>query len=176
MSEAKPENQQHQDVLTILGHDGKMLCENMVQATEDFNPKYMIREGGYGIVYKSVMPTRRVVAVKKFHSSQTGMLTDLKDFESEICVLTNIRHRNMMKLHGFRSHPKNFLLVYEFTGKGSLRMNLTSEEEAKKLDCIKRLNIVKRDGQSFILSASRLLSSDHSSRYLQQQCAFGSGI
>ncbi|KAF2288743.1 hypothetical protein GH714_012203 [Hevea brasiliensis] len=36
--------------------------------------------GGYGIVYKAVLPTGRVVAVKKLHQSQNGEMTDFKAF------------------------------------------------------------------------------------------------
>uniref|UniRef100_A0A6N2LLK4 non-specific serine/threonine protein kinase n=1 Tax=Salix viminalis TaxID=40686 RepID=A0A6N2LLK4_SALVM len=125
------------------GHDGKKLYENIIEATEEFNSNYCIGEGGYGTVYKAVIPTERVVAVKKLHRSQTDRLSDFKAFEKEVCVLANIRHCNIVKLYGFCSHAKHSFLVYEFVDRGSLRKVLTSEEQAIELDWMKMLNVVK---------------------------------
>jgi serine/threonine protein kinase len=141
---AEPGNiEQVRNLFTIWGHDGKLLYENIIAATEEFNSNYCIGEGGYGIVYKAVMPTERVVAVKKLHQSQTDKLSDFKAFETEVCVLANIRHRNIVKLYGFCSHAKHSFLVYEFIERGSLRKIITTEEQAIELDWMKRLNVVK---------------------------------
>ncbi|KAJ6952919.1 MDIS1-interacting receptor like kinase 2-like [Populus alba x Populus x berolinensis] len=141
---ADPGNiEQDRNLFTILGHDGKLLYENIIAATEEFNSNYCIGEGGYGIVYKAVMPTERVVAVKKLHQSQTDKLSDFKAFETEVCVLANIRHRNIVKLYGFCSHAKHSFLVYEFIERGSLRKIITSDEQAIEMDWMKRLNVVK---------------------------------
>uniref|UniRef100_A0A6N2LKH5 non-specific serine/threonine protein kinase n=1 Tax=Salix viminalis TaxID=40686 RepID=A0A6N2LKH5_SALVM len=142
-SEAKPGNEQDRNMFTILGHDGKKLYENIIEATEEFNSNYCIGEGGYGTVYKAVIPMERVVAVKKLHQSQTDKLSDFKAFEKEVCVLANIRHRNIVKLYGFCSHAKHSFLVYEFVERGSLRKVITGEEQAIELDWMKRLNVVK---------------------------------
>ncbi|KAF9661848.1 hypothetical protein SADUNF_Sadunf19G0111400 [Salix dunnii] len=140
---AEPENEQDRNIFSILGHDGKKLYENIVEATEEFNSNYCIGEGGYGTVYKAVMPAEQVVAVKKLHRSQTDNLPDFKAFEKEVCVLANIRHRNIVKMYGFCSHAKHSFLVYEFIERGSLRKIITSEEQAIEFDWIKRLNVVK---------------------------------
>ncbi|KAJ6858774.1 MDIS1-interacting receptor like kinase 2-like [Populus alba x Populus x berolinensis] len=143
---AEPENEQDRNIFTILGHDGKKLYENIVEATEEFNSNYCIGEGGYGTVYKAAMPTEQVVAVKKLHRSQTEKLSDFKAFEREVCVLANIRHRNIVKMYGFCSHAKHSFLVYEFIERGSLRKIITSEEQAIEFDWMKRLNVVKGVG------------------------------
>ena len=143
---AEPENEQDRNIFTILGHDGKKLYENIVEATEEFNSNYCIGEGGYGTVYKAVMPTEQVVAVKKLHRSQTEKLSDFKAFEKEVRVLANIRHRNIVKMHGFCSHAKHSFLVYEFVERGSLRKIISSEEQAIEFDWMRRLNVVKGMG------------------------------
>ncbi|KAF9661850.1 hypothetical protein SADUNF_Sadunf19G0111600 [Salix dunnii] len=140
---AEAENERDRNIFSILGHDGKKLYENIVEATEEFNSNYCIGEGGYGTVYKAVMPAEQVVAVKKLHRFQTDNLPDFKAFEKEVCVLANIRHRNIVKMYGFCSHAKHSFLVYEFIEKGSLRKIITSEEQAIEFDWIKRLNVVK---------------------------------
>ncbi|KAJ9182692.1 hypothetical protein P3X46_006657 [Hevea brasiliensis] len=137
------EGPSHENIYAIWGHDKDMQYENIVKATEEFNPKYCIGVGGYGIVYKAVLPTGRVVAVKKLHQPQNGEMTDFKAFKSEICALINIRHRNIVKFYGFCSHTKHSFLVYEFTERGSLRNILSNVEQAVVLSWFRRLNVVK---------------------------------
>uniref|UniRef100_A0A6N2LPX3 non-specific serine/threonine protein kinase n=1 Tax=Salix viminalis TaxID=40686 RepID=A0A6N2LPX3_SALVM len=112
-------------------------------ATEEFNSRYCIGTGGYGVVYKAVLPSEQVLAVKKFHQTPEIEVTILKAFRSEIDVLMGIRHRNIVKLYGFCSHAKHSFLVYEFVEKGSLRKVLNDEEQAVKMDWDKRLNLIK---------------------------------
>lgn len=124
---------QNVNLFTIWSYDGKMVYENIIEATENFNSTYIIGEGGYGVVYKAELPSGEVVAVKKFFSSQDGDLRNLKSFTSEIRVLTEIRHRNIVKLYGFCSHRLHSFLVYEFLEGGSLSKILSNNEEAMKL-------------------------------------------
>ncbi|XP_039036153.1 MDIS1-interacting receptor like kinase 2-like [Hibiscus syriacus] len=121
-----------------------MLHDNIVEATEDFSSCYCIGSGGYGNVYKAALPTGQVVVVKKFHNSEDNMLIhNMKAFESEIVALLEIRHRNIVRMYGFCLHPRHSFLVYEFIEKGSLKMVLSNNEQAKELDWKKRLNVVK---------------------------------
>ncbi|RVX04614.1 MDIS1-interacting receptor like kinase 2 [Vitis vinifera] len=71
-----------------------------------------------------------------------GDMADLKAFKSEIHALTQIRHRNIVKLYGFSLFAENSFLVYEFMEKGSLRSILRNDEEAEKLDWIELLVIL----------------------------------
>ncbi|XP_022765747.1 MDIS1-interacting receptor like kinase 2-like [Durio zibethinus] len=82
---------------------------------------------------------------------------NLKAFESEIHALSEIRHRNIVKLYGFCSHPNNSFLVYEFVERGSLRMVLSNKDEAMELDWEKRLNVVKG-----VANALSYMHHDHS--------------
>ncbi|KAF9661766.1 hypothetical protein SADUNF_Sadunf19G0102700 [Salix dunnii] len=130
-------------VFVVIGAFFILRQRNIIEATGEFNSNYCIGEGGYGTVYKVVILTEWVVAVKKLHRSPTDKLSDFKAFEKEVCVLANIRHRNIVKLYGFCPHGKHSFLVYEFVERGSLRKVLTSEEQAIGLDWMKRLNVVK---------------------------------
>ncbi|KDP39098.1 hypothetical protein JCGZ_00855 [Jatropha curcas] len=127
----------------IWSNDKDLQYENIVNATNMFDSEYCIGTGGYGIVYKAVLPTNRVVAVKKLHQSQNGEMIDFKAFTSEITVLMNIRHRNIVKLYGFCSHAQHSFLVYEFIERGSLRNVLTHDEQAVELGWFKRINVIK---------------------------------
>ncbi|XP_061953062.1 MDIS1-interacting receptor like kinase 2-like [Populus nigra] len=122
---------------------GDLRYEDIIEATEEFDSKYCIGTGGYGVVYKAVLPSEQVLAVKKFHQTPEVEMSSLKAFRSEIDVLMGIRHRNIVKLYGFCSHAKHSFLVYEFVERGSLRKVLNDEEQAVKMDWDKRMNLIK---------------------------------
>ncbi|KAJ6877022.1 MDIS1-interacting receptor like kinase 2-like [Populus alba x Populus x berolinensis] len=117
--------------------------EKEFPATNNFNFNNCIGKGGYGIVYRAMLPAGQVVAVKKLHPSREGELVDLKTFRNEIRMLIDIRQRNIVKLYGFCTLIEHSFLVYEFIERGSLKMNLSREEHAMELDWNRRLNVVK---------------------------------
>ncbi|XP_060671532.1 MDIS1-interacting receptor like kinase 2-like [Ziziphus jujuba] len=122
-------------------HNGKKVHEEIIEATENFSSKYCIGVGGYGSVYKALLPAGQVVAVKKFHDN--GGVTSNEAFKSETDALTRARHRNIIKLFGFCSHTKYLYLVYEFMEMGNLAKILSDNVKAMELEWTKRLNIVK---------------------------------
>ena len=95
---------------------------------------FCIGKGGHGTVYKANLPSGNIVAVKKLQSLGDGEIAQQKEFIIEIRVLTEIQHRNIVKLHGFCSHSQHSFLVYEYLEKGSLAAVLINDEEAKDLD------------------------------------------
>ena len=133
----------HGNLFAIWSYDGKLVYEDIREATENFDAKYCIGAGGTGSVYKAKLSTGQIVAVKKLHPLQYAELEDQKAFVSEIQVLTKIRHRNIVKLHGFCSHTQESFLVYEYLERGSLAKVLSNAEEAKELDWTKRIDVVK---------------------------------
>ena len=140
--EDKPIEAQNHNLFAIWSYDGKMVYENIIEATEEFDSKYCIGVGSYGSVYKVELQASQVVAVKKLHPLPDGEISNLKAFMSEIHALTEIRHRNIVKLYGFCSLPKHSLLVYDFLEGGSLVKLLNNEEGAKKFDWIRRANVI----------------------------------
>ncbi|KAF8405967.1 hypothetical protein HHK36_008047 [Tetracentron sinense] len=141
--EKEPNKTNCEKLFSIWSYDGKMVYEEIIEVTENFSNEHCIGVGGYGSVYIAKMSTGQVVAVKKLHSSQNGEMADLKTFISEIHALTEIRHRNIVKLYGFCSHVRHSFLVYEYLEMGSLAKILSKVEGAKQLDWMKRINIVK---------------------------------
>jgi hypothetical protein len=131
------------DLFSIWGHQGEINHEDIIEATEGFNPSHCIGTGGFAAVYKAALPTGLVVAVKKFHQSPDDEMIGLKAFTSEMHSLLGIRHRNIVKLYGFCSHRKHSFLVYEFLERGSLRTILDNEEQAMEMDWMKRINLVR---------------------------------
>ncbi|KAL5996759.1 hypothetical protein ACLOJK_007679 [Asimina triloba] len=136
------------DIFSIWNYDGKNVYEDIMQATEGFDDIYCIGMGGNGMVYEAELSTGQIVAVKRFHSTRSGELIDMKGFRNEIRALINIRHRNIAKLYGFCSHARYKFLVYEYMERGGLDVILSNEETAIELDWDKRVTIVKGVAQA----------------------------
>ncbi|KAH1199944.1 MDIS1-interacting receptor like kinase 2 [Glycine max] len=132
-----------EEVFSIWSHDGKIMFENIIEATDSFNDKYLIGVGGQGNVYKAELSSDQVYAVKKLHVETDGERHNFKAFENEIQALTEIRHRNIIKLYGFCSHSRFSFLVYKFLEGGSLDQVLSNDTKAVAFDWEKRVNTVK---------------------------------
>nr|KAJ0215003.1 hypothetical protein LSAT_V11C300126780 [Lactuca sativa] len=140
-SPQKPSDEESGDYFSITSFDGKVVYADILKATNDFNEAYRIGTGGYGTVYKAELQPNNVVAVKKLHPSSENV--DHNGFLNEVRALTNIRHRNIVKLYGYCSHVRHSFLIYEYLENGSLESILRSDVLAKELDWLKRVNIVK---------------------------------
>ncbi|KAL4273886.1 hypothetical protein GQ457_13G025220 [Hibiscus cannabinus] len=106
------------DICSIWNYDGKIAYEDIIAATDDFDFRHCIGIGGYGSVYKAQLPCGKVVALKKLHRLEAENPAFDKSFRNEIKFLTEIRHRNIVKLHGFCLHRRSMFLIYEYMGKG----------------------------------------------------------
>ncbi|KAL3513920.1 hypothetical protein ACH5RR_026637 [Cinchona calisaya] len=143
---ARIESRNHQsgDLFAVWSFDGKMVYEEIIKATEDFNSNHCIGVGGNGSVFKAKMPNGQLVAVKKLHTPETiGLSNLIEGFRSEIRALTEIRPRNIVKLYGFCSHALHAFLVYEFSEGGSLLDMLSKDEKAMEFKWITRISILK---------------------------------
>ena len=70
--EDKPKEAKNDNLFAIWSYDGKMVYENIIKATEEFDSKYCIGVGGYGSVYKADLPIGQVVAINKIHPLPDG--------------------------------------------------------------------------------------------------------
>ncbi|KAK9116771.1 hypothetical protein Sjap_015718 [Stephania japonica] len=131
------------NTFSIWDYNGQIAYEDIIQATEDFDIKYCIGVGGYGSVYKALLPGGEVFALKKFHGWEQENLAFERSFINEIQVLIEVRHRNIVKLYGFCCHTRCAFLVCEYLEKGSLFVALSEHVEAQELNWSKRFNIIK---------------------------------
>ncbi|XP_057423761.1 MDIS1-interacting receptor like kinase 2-like [Lotus japonicus] len=139
----EPAESQPQNLFAIWSFDGKMVYENIIEATEDFHSKHLIGNGVHGSVYRAELSSGLVVAVKKLHSLPDEDMSNLKAFASEIQALTKIRHRNIVKLYGFCSHSLHSFIVYEFLEKNSVEKILKDDEHATAFDWNRRTSVIK---------------------------------
>ncbi|KAF3321041.1 receptor-like protein kinase HERK 1 [Carex littledalei] len=106
-------------------------------ATDNFDEKNQIGVGGFGKVYKGVLSNGVKVAVKRASSrSQQGF----PEFQTEIEVLSQIRHRHLVSLIGYCDERSEMILVYEYMEKGPLR-NYLYGNESPSLSWKQRLEI-----------------------------------
>ncbi|KAM3730510.1 hypothetical protein ACB098_12G093000 [Castanea mollissima] len=136
-------NMHNEKVFSIATFDGRAMYEEIIEATHGFDAMFCIGKGGQGTVYKANLPSGNIVAVKKLQSLGDGEIAQQKEFFNEIRALTEIRHRNIVKFHGFCSHSQYSFLIYEYLEKGSLDTILRNDGEAKELDWNKRVSIIK---------------------------------
>lgn len=107
------------EILTIPGLPVRFDFEELVAATDNFSTQ--IGSGGFGVVYKGILPDKTPVAVKRL-TSLGGQ--GKKEFCAEIAIIGNIHHVNLVRLIGFCLEGSQRLLVYEYMNRGSLDKTL----------------------------------------------------
>ncbi|RVW53590.1 putative leucine-rich repeat receptor-like protein kinase [Vitis vinifera] len=124
---------------------GIFTFEDIVKATEDFSEKNCIGKGGFGRVYKAVLPQGQTVAVKRLNMSDSSNIptTNRLSFKNEIEILTEVKHRNIIKLFGFCSRKGSMYLVYKYIERGSLGKVLYGEAGEMELSWATRVKIVQ---------------------------------
>uniref|UniRef100_A0A803PGJ5 non-specific serine/threonine protein kinase n=1 Tax=Cannabis sativa TaxID=3483 RepID=A0A803PGJ5_CANSA len=127
----------------IWEKEAKFTFGEIVEATEDFDDKYCIGKGGFGTVYKAMLRSQELVlAVKRLHMSDSSDISEVSriSFQNEIRTLTEVRHRNIVKLYGFCSRNNGLYLVYKYANRGSLAKVLYDSTD---LDWDSRVKIVQ---------------------------------
>ncbi|XP_027931030.1 cold-responsive protein kinase 1-like [Vigna unguiculata] len=87
-------------------------------ATKKFSAENKLGEGGFGDVYKGTLKNGKVVAVKKLVLGKSSKMED--DFEGEVKLISNVHHRNLVRLLGCCSKGQERILVYEYMANSSL--------------------------------------------------------
>ncbi|XP_066389330.1 L-type lectin-domain containing receptor kinase SIT2-like [Miscanthus floridulus] len=119
--------------------------KDLFHATKGFKDSYLLGAGGFGMVYRGVLPASGVeVAVKKMsHGSKQGM----KEFIAEIVSIGRIRHRSLVQLLGYCRRKDELILVYDYMPNGSLDTYLHGgqgdDNDGPTLDWARRFRVIK---------------------------------
>ncbi|MFS7931797.1 putative protein kinase RLK-Pelle-LRR-VIII-1 family [Helianthus anomalus] len=111
--------------------------DELKKSTNNFSETNLIGSGGYGNVYKGVIPGGPMVAIKR---AEQGSMQGGFEFKTEIELLSRVHHKNLVGLVGFYFEKKEQMLVYEYMSKGTLRESLSGKSETR-LDWKRRLRV-----------------------------------
>ncbi|XP_072968407.1 putative serine/threonine-protein kinase isoform X2 [Typha angustifolia] len=125
---------QHQESLVFSSDKNIKLFSygELKSATDNFHQGNKIGRGGFGTVYKGILRSGQEVAVKVLSAeSRQGV----KEFLTEIDVITNVKHPNLVELVGCCVEADNRILVYEYLENNSLDHALLGpNSDPRKLD------------------------------------------
>ncbi|KAJ9560771.1 hypothetical protein OSB04_005931 [Centaurea solstitialis] len=141
--------------LELSGITCSFTLRQIKAATNNFDVANKIGEGGFGSVYKGVLPDGTLIAVKQLSSkSRQGN----REFLNELGMVSALQHPHLVKLHGCCIEGNQLLLVYEYMENNSLARALFGPTEWQlELDWPTRYRIcidIAR-GMSFLHEESR---------------------
>ncbi|KVI08275.1 Concanavalin A-like lectin/glucanase, subgroup [Cynara cardunculus var. scolymus] len=101
--------------------------QDILSATENFSKTYIIGDGGFGTVYKALLPEGRTVAVKRLNG---GRMHGEREFLAEMETVGKVKHENLVPLMGYCVFADERFLIYEYMANGSLDMWLRNRADA----------------------------------------------
>ncbi|KAJ6824357.1 putative LRR receptor-like serine/threonine-protein kinase [Iris pallida] len=121
-------NAENNELRGVELQTGHFSLKQIKSATSNFHPANKIGEGGFGPVYKGVLPDGSEIAVKQLSSkSKQGN----REFLNEIGMISALEHPNLVKLYGCCIDGNQLLLIYEYLENNSLARALFGPEESR---------------------------------------------
>ncbi|KAJ1376667.1 putative serine/threonine-protein kinase [Sesbania bispinosa] len=113
--------------------------DTILAATNNFSIENKIGEGGFGPVYKGILPQGQEIAVKRLSkTSKQG----ISEFMNEVGLVAKLQHRNLVSVLGGCTQGNERMLVYEYMPNGSLNHFIFDHIEGKFLQWRKRYQII----------------------------------
>ncbi|CAM0908696.1 unnamed protein product [Alopecurus aequalis] len=145
--------------------------------TCDFSSESELGRGGYGVVYKGVLPSGKIIAVKKLFEIH---LVDDKTFQKEVSCLKEIKHQYVVQFIGYCAEsswelkelpngrsiwaeiPKRLLCFEYVTNKSLDKYISVSVDESSALEWNMRYQIIKGicSGLNFLHEECRIVHMD----------------
>ncbi|XP_028760203.1 probable LRR receptor-like serine/threonine-protein kinase At1g07650 isoform X2 [Neltuma alba] len=109
---------------------GLFTSRQIKAATENFNAANKIGEGGFGSVYKGLLPDGTVIAVKQLSSKSTQ---GIREFVNELGMISGLQHPNLVKLYGCCVEGDQLMLVYEYMENNCLSRFLFGKDSGRRV-------------------------------------------
>ncbi|ONK65446.1 uncharacterized protein A4U43_C07F37200 [Asparagus officinalis] len=109
-------------------------------ATDNFSEANKLGEGGFGSVYKGMLPNGENIAVKRLSVTSRQGIQELKN---ELLLVAKLQHRNLVRLLGVCLEEGEKLLIYEYMPNGSLDNFLFDPSKCKELNWERRFKIIR---------------------------------
>ncbi|XP_074581079.1 putative receptor-like protein kinase At2g21480 [Curcuma longa] len=109
-----------------MGAGRYMSLAELQSATKNFDQKAVVGVGGFGNVYIGELEDGTKVAVKRGNpQSEQG----INEFQTEIQILSKLRHRHLVSLIGYCDEGSEMILVYEYMENGPLRDHIYGHDK-----------------------------------------------
>ena len=105
-----------------MGHSKNWFSyEELIKATNGFSTLNLLGEGGFGSVYKGILPDGREIAVKQL---KIGGSQGEREFKAEVDIISRIHHRHLVSLVGYCIQDNRKILVYDYVPNNTLYFHL----------------------------------------------------
>ncbi|KAI5330974.1 hypothetical protein L3X38_021100 [Prunus dulcis] len=129
------ENSEEINLVESLQYD----FETIRSATDDFSDANKLGQGGFGAVYKGKLANGRYIAVKRLSkNSEQGD----REFKTEVTLVAQLQHRNLVRLLGFCLKAGERILIYEYVPNTSLNHFIFDTTDHAHLDWETRYKII----------------------------------
>ncbi|KAH7678067.1 Non-specific serine/threonine protein kinase protein [Dioscorea alata] len=106
------------------GKSARIFTEGeLKQATDNYNESRVLGQGAHGIVYKGILTDNQIVAIKKskvVDDNNNNQINQKDEFINEVFILSQVIHKNVVKILGCCFETPVPLLVYEYVPGGTL--------------------------------------------------------
>ncbi|XP_031273953.1 PR5-like receptor kinase [Pistacia vera] len=128
----KDKTENHENIEAIVRNYGSLAPKrynfsDIKNMTKSFSNK--LGQGGYGDVYKGMLPDGPLVAVKVLKESKGNG----EEFMNEVANISRTSHVNIVTLLGFCCERNKRALIYEFMPNGSLDKFIYDQESSMNL-------------------------------------------
>jgi serine/threonine protein kinase len=115
------------------------------KATDNFSEDRVLGCGGHGMVYRGTLEDNKEVAIKKSKIIDSNCR---EEFVNEIIILSQINHRNIVRLLGCCLEVDVPMLVYEFISNGTLFEFLHGNDHRSRIPFDSRLKIATQSAEA----------------------------